>query len=300
MIFPDKISDVNNILEPEINRLFDLALKKQADNGDLLLMYANGFYYKDPTDESINPHVIGLSSEGHSELAHCSFIDKYRSIFISKYTLSEYLKLHEYSQEKKEEIDRLVDFEEMTIQLEMLIYLKFWEADMIIKKLYQFVRILSGEHYDWYFKIKESNRDTDATDSRQELIRVKIRNALKDISSIICNLIESTYKTQIRNSIAHSNYSFVGRNIHLNNYIKNDPASPLISISFDEWINIFHNTLALHNQYISLNNKINEYYIKQASESENSIHILITEESGKQYNHPLIMHNGRWIYKPNY
>ncbi len=102
----------------------------------------------------------------------------------------------------------------------MLIYLKFWEADSTIKKLYQFVRILHGEPYDWYFKISESNRDKNSTGKRQDIILLKIRNRLKEFSSTLYQVIKDTYKTQIRNSIAHSNYSFLSRNIHLNNFIK--------------------------------------------------------------------------------
>lgn len=290
MIFKDKLEEKGRLIKSEIDKLLDIAWKNQAHVGDLLLLHINGFYQEDTLiwnenhpENKLNPHVIGPGSEGHSEQAHYSFIHKYRTTNISEYTYPEYLKLHEWTQERKEEIDKLVDIEETSIQLEMLIYLKFWEADMIIKKLYQFTRILNGEHYDWYFKICESNRDKLCTGTRQDIIRKKIRDKIKSHSKILYQVIKDTYKTQIRNSIAHSNYSFLGRNIHLNNFIKDDPHSNISSLSFDEWVDIFHNTIVLHNEYIRMNNLINEHYAQIAKKHNNIMEILITEKDGKQY-----------------
>ena len=287
------------ILNPEFDRLIELAWKNQSHFGDLLLVHINGFYEASISKQNAhsgkkyNPHVIGPGPEGHSEFAHYSFINKYRTTNISKLNYSEYLKLHEYTPERSKEIDELVDLEETSIQLEMLVYLKFWEADMIIKKLYQFVRILNGEPYDWYFKVQGSLRDKNSSGSRQEIIRLKICDKLQNHSPIVCDLIRNTYKTQIRNSIAHSNYSFLGRNIHPNNFIEGDQFAQLRYITFDDWINIFHNTLVLHNQYIRMNNEINDFYAGIAKENGNEMEIRITEKSGKQY--PVIVE-----YRPEY
>ena len=164
----------------------------------------------------------------------------------------------------------------------MLVYLKFWEADLIIKKLYQLVRLLNKEHYDWYFKI--SSRDKNSTGSRQEIIRGKIRDRIKPFSETIYLLFKNTYISQLRNSIAHSNYSFQGRNIHLNNYIESDPSAQLKYITFDNWVEIFHSTLVLHNAYIAMNNFINNFYGKVAMENDNTLTVRITDLDKKQYN----------------
>jgi len=299
MIFIDKIKELDKKLNPEFDRLLNLAWKNQTHIGDLLLVGINGFYDKKThefnavSDIKYNPHVIGQGSEGHSEQTHYNFIHKYRTTNISQYTYLDYLKLHEWSSERSKEINELVDFEETTIQLEMLIYIKFWEADMIIKKFYQLVRIMHGEQYDWYFKAPKFPGDKEATDTRQNLIRLKIRDRLKDISPILHDLIANTYKTQIRNSIAHSNYSFLGRNIYPNNYIENDPTAKIKSLSFDEWIDIFHNTLALQNQYTRMKNIINHSYGELVSKSENEMEIRISEKDGKQY--PAIVY-----YRPEF
>jgi hypothetical protein len=164
----------------------------------------------------------------------------------------------------------------------MMIYLKIWEADMTIKKLYEFVRILSGEHYDWYFKISESARDKGAL-TRQQIIRKLVRSKVDKISPILSKLIMDTYNTQIRNSIAHSNFYMAGRNIGLNNYIEEDKANQLHNVSFDEWINIFHKTIILYNELIWLSNQTNIIYGDRALSGE-TIEIQITEKIRKPYN----------------
>lgn len=307
MIFIDKLKEFDEKLGTEFDRLINLVQKKQPHFGDLLLIYMNGFYnetilqFNQRSEKKYNPHMIGPGNMGHSEIAHYSFIHKYITTHISNVTYPDYLKLHQWTPEKREEIEKLLDIEETSIQLEMLIYLKFWEADLVIKKLYQFVRLLNGESYDWYFKVQESSRDKDCTGSRQDIVRLKIRDRLKAISPILYGLINSTYKTQIRNSIAHSNYSFQGRQINLNNKIKNDPAAQLHRVTFDEWVDIFHGTIALHNQYVKMNNMINDIYTKRVKNGENKVEVMITEKDNNKY--PLyveyIEELKDWKYRPN-
>ena len=292
MIFKDKLKEKGDVIRPEINKLLDIAWDKQSHIGDLLLIHINGFYQEDillynaHADKKLNPHVIGPGSEGHSEHTHYSFIHKYRTTHIHRMTHADYVKQFVMKKWDKEISDRnteLMDIEEITIQLKMLIYLKFWESDMIIKKLYQFARTLNSEPYDWYFKVSESSRDKNSTGTRQDIIRLQIRDKIKDHSPVLYQIIKDTYKTQIRNSIAHSNYSFLGRHIHLNNFIKEDPHSQLRALSFDEWIDIFHNTLVLHNEYVRMNNLINDHFAQIAKEHGNTMEILVTEKSAKQY-----------------
>lgn len=269
-----------------------MAWQNQLHNGDLLLIHLNGFYQEDillfntNSEKKLKPYVLGPGSEGHSERAHYSFIHKYRTTNIHAMSHKDYVRQFVMEKWDKEVNDRnteLMDIEETTIQLEMLVYLKFWEADLMIKKLYQFVRIINGQSYDWCFKVSESSREKSATGTRQDIIRLLIRDKLKEHSPALSQIIKDTYKTQIRNSIAHSNYSFLGRHIHLNNFIKEDPHSQIRAISFDEWIDIFHNTLVIYNEFIRMSNLINENYAKIASDHENTMEILITENNGEHY-----------------
>lgn len=288
MIFKDLLEKYSSDLHTEFEKLLDLGFKTQFHSSDLLLWKVNGFYqkelenFKPNKNTKLNPHVIGPGIEGHSEQTHYDFINQYRHSNISEFTFVEYLEKVKYDPNNKEEIDDLISFESISIQLEMLIYLKIWEADLIIKKLYELTRILNGEPYDWYFKISESSRDKNATGTRQEIIRKLIRDRLENTSPILKEWITSIYKTQIRNSIAHSNYLIIGRNINLNNYIENDPAAQLHSIVFNDWHEIFHKLLLLHNEYIWLGNTINNVYAEKFLNGE-KIEILITEKDGKQY-----------------
>ena len=292
MIFQDILKEKSDSILPEVDRLLNYAWENQSHIGNLLLFSENGFFqesileWNKHQEKQFNPHSIGPGMEGLSEHTHYKFIDKYRTTHIHSLNHADYIKqfvMEVWDKEISARNNALIETEETTIQLEMLIYLKFWEADSIIKKLYQFVRILLKEDYDWYFKIANSNREKNTTGTRQDIIRLKIRDKIEAISPILYNLIKGTYNTQIRNSIAHSNYSFLNRSIGLNNYIAEDEAAQLKGISFDEWINIFHNTIVLHNAYIHIHNTINAFYGKIAMENSMVIPIRITEKGGKQY-----------------
>jgi hypothetical protein len=272
MLFKDVLNNKTSELQPEFDRLFDDILKNQTHDGDLLLIRLNGFYNPDVhkwtnLPEKLSPYMIGPNNEGHSDYLHYEFIHSYRKKGIIDLNHPEYLKQHEWSSDRKKEIDQLVAHESMTIQLEMLIYLKIWEADFFIKKLYQLTRLVLGEPYDWHFRVSESNRDKEATGTREKIIRKLIRDKLEKKYPIIYKAIKNAYRTQIRNSIAHSQYSFLGRNISPNNFIEKDPASQLKSLSFDDWNDLFHDTMVIYNLVIRLFNQVDKLYQKVALEN---------------------------------
>jgi hypothetical protein len=247
-------------------------LNNQSHEGDLLLIRVNGFYYPEVNNWNNtlikNPYMIGPNTEGHSDLWHYKFIHNYRQNSVSALPFDEYINNFKWSEEKQKEIDILTESECTSIQLEMLIYIKIWEADLFIKKLYQLTRLAFSEPYDWHFKIKESNRDNSpSTGNREDIIRNKIRDRLKNKYPNIYSAIKNGYKTQIRNSIAHSNYYFIGRYIHPSNYIKNDPASQIRVLPFDEWVDMFHNTMVIYNQLIRFSHLIDNIYSKAAKDN---------------------------------
>lgn len=305
MLFSDVLKKHEALVAPDFERLVGAGLANQAHPGDMLVWLNNGSYneevlqFKHPVDgKTYNPHVIGQGDIGLSEQAHYKFIDQYRQGYLSKLSFTEYLKELEYSEARRVEIDGLVDIEETTINLEMLVYLKFWESDSIIKKLYELVRIANAEPYDWYFKVAESNRDTDATGTRQDIIRKAIRDRIQNFPEVY-KAIKSAYKTQIRNAIAHSKYAFQGRNIHLHNFVAADKAAQLQNVTFDDWIDIFHLTIILHNCYIRATDEVSKYYAQLASQNNNEVQILVTEKTIKQYTLPLIFRPEfkDWRYK---
>lgn len=239
MLFLDKLNQIAHELVPEFERLFQVLLENQSHDGDLLLVYENGFY--DPEvhtwnslNEKFSPYVIGPSHEGHSAYLHYEFIHEYRTNGIMPFSHTEYMKKLEYSEERQIDIELLKKQECYTIQLEMLIYLKIWESDTFIKRFYQIVRLIHGEPYDWHFKVR-------TRDSIKDLITIKIIDRFKNEFPKIYRAFKESYIAQVRNSIAHSNYSFLGRNINLNN----SKGNSLYGLTFEKWIEIFHTTMII-------------------------------------------------------
>ena len=287
MLFIDILNASTNKIKDEFQQLFDSVVKNQSHAGDLLLVLVNGFYNPDvhnwTLEEKTSPYMIGPNLDGLSEDLHYKFIHDYRTNGLAKITFEEYLSTIEYSSEHKEHIDKLIELESSTIQLEMLIYLKMWEADAFIKKFYQIVRLIYNEPYDWHFKINESNRDDTATGKRHEIIRLKVRERLKEKFPNLYSSFKTAYLTQIRNSIAHSQYSFLGRNIHPNNFVSNDKSAQLRNLPFNDWILMFHETMVIYNQYIGFKNLIMDYYEQEALKNNNICEIRICRKDPKEY-----------------
>lgn len=286
MVFKEIICEKGKLLSPVFDQLFDLALKNQVHEGDLLLVNENGFYNPDALnwnslDRTYLPYSIGPNNEGLSEYDHYKFIDTYRKTYECTISHKEYLNEIKWAPEKQKEIDELIFIEELSIQLEMLVYLKIWESDSFIKRFYQLARLSNGDVYDWHFKIAESNRDKNSTGTRQEILRLKVRNKFEKTLPILYSYIKKSFNTQVRNSIAHSKYSFLSRYIHLNNFIKGDTSSALKSLKFDDWIEMFHDTLILYNEYTRLLEKINSHYAEIAKKNNNLVEIKVNMKTPK-------------------
>ncbi len=280
MIFKEIITKKGNQLKLVFDELFELVIKNQIHSGDLLLVNENGFYNPDVynwnnLDRKFLPYSIGPNKEGHSENVHFKFIDGYRKTYECKLSHEQYLKEIKWDPENREKIEEFIFQEELLIQLEMLVYLKIWEADSFIKRFYQLARLLNKEEYDWHFKIAESSRDRNCTGTRQEIIRKKVRNKFEKKIPGLYSAIKKSYNTQIRNSIAHSKYSFLSRYIHLNNFIESDVSSQLKAIKFDDWIDMFHETMILYNEYTRFINRTNSYYADIARKNDNLVEIQI-------------------------
>ena len=62
ILFKDKLDSFTKTLQPEFDKLADIALSSQAHDGDLLLMYINGFFDENifksnqMRSEKLNPH----------------------------------------------------------------------------------------------------------------------------------------------------------------------------------------------------------------------------------------------------
>jgi len=283
MLFKSILNKKTASVQSEFDRFFLDILKNQTHTGDLLLIDINGYYnpevksWRSP-DNKMCPYMFGPNKEGHSQFLHHQFIGEYLKKSILEQPYEEYVKQHEYSQERFNEISELQKLEGDSIQYEMLMYLKIWEADLFIKQFYQLVRLSEGLEYDWHFSIWESNRDNDATGKRHEIIRKRIRNKIEKKYPEIYAAIKCAFNTQIRNSIAHSKYSMIGRYIHLNNYIADDDASQIKVVSFDEWVDLMHNTLVIYSQLTRILNCAGEFYRKFQEERKGIMEIRINRK----------------------
>ncbi|MEJ5053663.1 hypothetical protein [Sphingobacterium sp. MYb382] len=287
MLFKELLDSKYRELRIEFEKLYHLILKMQTHDSDLLLVHLNAFYNPDVyswdnLEEKMSPYMFGPNHEGHSENTHHSFIGQYIKHNISLETLENHLLNLEYREEKREEIDGLNFDEAISIQTEMLIYLKIWESDTFIKKFFQLASLSVGADYDWHYKLQTTSREKGATGTRDVIIRTKIRDRFKKSIPKLYNAFKNCYSFQIRNSIAHSQYSILGRSILLNNYVKEDPYSQLHNQSFEEWIERFHETLILYTLYHELLGTINNNYGIVASKMDNTIPIRISRKEPKE------------------
>lgn len=186
MLFKDLLDEKLDKLEPVFENLFQLAFDNQVHNGDLLLISLNGFYYPEVhtwnnLQEKISPYMFGPSYEGQAAFTHGEYIKNYFENNTSKKSKSEY---ENYFEEIRQNDNELFKKESLNvsiaIQNEMLIYLKIWEADFFINKLYQLANLINGKAYDWHFKITTTGDSAKGTGTRSKIIREKIRDKFKN------------------------------------------------------------------------------------------------------------------------
>lgn len=295
MLFKEILDTKYKELRPHFEQLYQLILKKQTHESDLLLVHLNAFYNPevhtwDNLEEKMSPYMFGPNHEGHSEHTHHDFIGQYVKHNMADKPLSEHLKSLEYSESRRKEIDALNFDEAISIQTEMLIYLKIWESDTLIKKFFQLANLLTGNAYDWHYKLMTTSREKGTTGSRDVIIRNKIRDKFKSDVPRLYDAFKNTYNFQIRNSIAHSQYSILGRHIQLNNYVKDDKYAQLHGQSFEEWIDRFHETLVVYTLYHELLESINNNYGVVASQMGNAVPIRITRKDPVEEIEYMVIH----------
>lgn len=294
MLFKDKLDYYDQIIKKELEELLNKAFHTQSHRADLLLLNINGFHLDKSSkvrNNPMHPFVFGLGSIGHSELLHNEFLLEFSRPNVLNIPYSDFKKEREYptntgelNEELYDKILTLVKKESYVIQMEMLVYLKIWESTLYLKNLYQLVRLLKGEHYDWFFKLKTANTPNGIA-TAQELIRKCIRDEIRPFSPILADLIAQAYKSQIRNSIAHSNYSMLGRSIYLNN--SNNQYANIESLHFDEWNEMYHISVALYNSYNWMKDQISKFYIEKLPNMGHYINLRFTKKDATETQYPV-------------
>lgn len=266
MLFNDILKEKYDQLAPVFDKLFDLVVKHQTHSGDLLLIMENAHLTEEPdTDDNDKVKLfynIGPTMDHHCETANHDFIKQYiRSVIDMTY--EDYKALHIYSSDRAKEIDEILFEETNTIQVEMLIYLKIWEGEAFLKKMYQVSRLLTGQDYDWHLRITHKKKKPGDME-RHELL-IKMKENLKLELPELYNVVNRVHRSQLRNAIAHSQYAMLGRNIMLNNQNKRNPDHQH-GFDFNEWVDLFHDTLTVYTLYEIMFDKVRDYYFEAARE----------------------------------
>jgi hypothetical protein len=295
MIFSDNLKTQSPTVEKGVAELFDAAFNNQSHPQDLLLVDQHGFYnpefsgVKLSDGRTLSPYLIGPDWIGFADQTNYEFINWYRQ---------------SHQANKQEFIDELgknpelANAEIIAIQIEKSIYLKFWESDLNLKRLYQLSSLATGVSYNWHFKIPTNLREG----SKHEIIRKEIRDKIKNICPTFFDLVRKNYKTQIRNAIAHSQFSITGRVIDYLNFSKDPNAfSPIKGLTFDQWYELFHDTLLIHNELLHYFQSYRDKYVEKAKESKNCLEVRITKENGAiEFYHVGVMKDlNSWIWYEN-
>jgi hypothetical protein len=297
MIIAELLARFSETVKIAVEELFTHAYTNQTHTQDLLLVDQHGFYSpllsnaKLSDNRKLSPYVIGPDWIGFADHTDYEFIDWYRQSGQININKDEFIK----EVKKNSEIEIA---EKISIQIEKLIYLKFWESDLNLKKIYQLTSLAIGKPYDWHFNIPSNLRKG----SKHEIIRKEIRDKIEEICPRFFNLIQTNYKTQIRNAIAHSQFSITGRSIYYLNYSKDPKAfCPIKGITFDQWYELFHHTLLFHNELLHQFQIYRDKYFDKTKQNGNCIEVRIIHENGsEQYKNLGIMKSRKeWIWHEN-
>lgn len=262
MLFTERLESQQTIVREAVKELFDEASRNQTHPQDLLLVLEHGSVdASHPDVPIIGPNLIGISEKTQYE-----FYGWYRKNYV----------IEEEIGQKSRANKEYLEMEGLTIHIEKVIYLKFWESDMIIKYLLQLVNLVKGQPYNWYLRIPIENREG----GKQKIIREDIRDRIKDTCNNFYALIKETYSSQLRNAIAHSQYYIVDRIIGFLNYSENEKAyCPIKSLTFDEWAKYSHNTILIYNELIRCIIIWRDFY-RSKFQSDGPLDVRITRTNG--------------------
>lgn len=270
MLFKEILDKYKPEVEEAVNELFEEVKKNQTHEQDLLLVEINGFYMEPPNNpklEKISPFVFGPGGwDYHANYTQYRFFNGYRRMIISD-NPDTLLKESKTDENKK-------DAYELSIQMELMVYLKFWESTHTLKQLYHLSNLALGKSYDWFFKISKD-------DSRHTIIRENIRDSIKTTCPKYHKLLKDIYLSQIRNAAAHSSFYVIDGKLGFTNFNKNNHA-PLTQIEFKDWEERFHKLILMYNELIYNFNLLKQDYIKKQEGKEFGLPIRLTEKNGKE------------------
>lgn len=272
MLYINKLEAQQPGVREAVEELFNKAFEKQTHHQDLLLVLQHGYLLN-------NTPVIGIGEVGLSKDTQYEFYDWYRKSFIVDY---------DDFMEKTKESDEYKEAERLSIQIEKIVYLKFWESDMILKTLKQLVSLANGKKYDWYLKIPTNPREG----NKSEVIIKEIQNAAQNVCPKYNDLLKNTYSRELRNAIAHSQYFIYDRMIGYLNCKRK-------GLSFDDWGSYIGNTILLQNELIRSQSIWTDFYMEKTLKNGH-LDVRVNKIENKSIQGNLKMRDGSkklWVWE---
>jgi hypothetical protein len=294
MLYKDKLDSFNRISQNAVEDFFKKCKQNQSDPNDLLLVILHGFF-----DESIlqtrkignkklSPYVFGHGYEGLANDTQYQFFHQFRLTYFTNNSREDYIKYN------TNENPGWKNYYHIITQLELLVYLKFWESDFILKQLFNMSsNLLHGKEYDWYKSMKDSGK--------KNLIENQIIRSCKKRAPKFYDYLRKSYSRQIRNAAAHSQFWIVGDHINFNNYDPND-GHCLKTLNIEDWEDIFHRTIMLYNYLIKYTEEFKKEYANEVRGKHFGKRVRITNK-GKLIKYEWLRldeSNDRWIWYNNW
>ncbi|MGJ1406344.1 hypothetical protein ACR79N_10180 [Sphingobacterium siyangense] len=271
MLFESLLTSIDAELSPAFDQAFNLCLKNQTHKSDLLLLIESASLVKEPENGNISEinkiyYTLGEGWSGHCQSTLHQFIGDYvkGNLLNSHVEYGSYLSALKGNYPRLDELERQ---EASIIQVEMLIYLKIWEGELFLKQWYQLSLLLSSQDYDWDFDIGFDRRNEKDGVLTRSTVHKKVSKNLRLSNPVLHRYFNTTFVSQLRNAIAHSQYAMFGRKIHLTNFRKNGKGYDRSHIDFEEWNELFAKTVSLFTRLGIFVNKARDFYFQESRET---------------------------------
>jgi len=243
------------IVMDAMDELFQHCINKSIRENEFLLFLEQGHYDKTFNNPGFSPYLMGQGMAGVIDNDRLAFVE----LFI-KLPYEKKLKETNHPQE-------IFELRRESTALSMMVYTHFWESKFFLRKLRHLAILAQGKPYEWDLLVNPKNT--------YNFIKNEIREIFNIEKLKLYGIIKQTYRSQLRNAFAHSDYYISGSKIFLNNY---DPADlhTVESIEFEEYDILITMTLLIHHCMVS---KADEFRNKLGDENPDR-DIFVPEKGG--------------------
>ncbi|MFD1315347.1 hypothetical protein [Namhaeicola litoreus] len=222
MIRRNDFIQIRKEVDLAVNEAFDFAKKNEKNKNDYILFLARSSYDTVVNKTKFNPWQL--------ENSKVELYDRHRVDFLLQYLNQQYGFLSENSTDSK-----------FSLGIELMIYTHLWESKHNLGNFKKLADLCDSREYDWNVVVP--------SESKYKFVKNHIREVFRKHNLKIYDVIKDSYKSQLRNAFAHSQYHFGldSHSIFLENYEENN--QPIKSLTFDDWTIIFLKSALLQNFY---------------------------------------------------